>query len=278
MPSKQLHTGDIVMSADGKDLGYVKQLGDTCFRVDAKHKRDFWLSNDAVDGRDNGVAVLLYDHNRLDDAFVDVLSHTGAHSHPKQPSQGSKMGLAKPLMMLAGGAFWVLRDKERRDKAMQLLDEVKTKVQEKRQQSKSARHDHESTPGYSATSTFMPASTPPTPAPPTARTPEPPMASLPPSSRRTAEVPEADVKAREEAIVKQVTAAFPMNDLRVSPVAVHTLEGREVETLRFTVDETASSDVQIETLARAGTSESQVAEEIIRELKLQLPQQQPGQS
>ena len=90
-------------------------------------------------------------------------------------------------------------------------------------------------------------------------------------------MPEADVKAREAAIVKQVTEAFPRNNLRVSPVAVHTLEGREVETLRFTVDEMASSDVQVDRLSHAGTSESLVAEEIIRDLRLQLPQQQPGQ-
>jgi hypothetical protein len=312
MPSKSLHIGDIVMSADGKDLGIVRELGDTCFRINAKRKRDFWLSNDSVDGRDNGIAVLLYDHNRLDDAFVDVLTHTGAHSHPKQPKQagGSVMTLGKPLMMLAGGAFWVLRDKERREKAMQLVSEVKTQVQQKRQQAKGGASDHEATPGYSATSTFVPPSTPPTPTPATARTPEPPRtasspppastsawapaaapsphitstpstpstASSTPVSRTQPEVPEADIKAREEAIVKQVTEAFPANDLRVSPVAVHTLEGREVETLRFTVDEMASSDVQLERLARESTSPSAVAEEIIRDLRLQLPQQEPGQS
>ena len=64
-------------------------------------------------------------------------------------------------------------------------------------------------------------------------------------------------------------------NLRVSPISVHTLEGQEVQTLRFTLDETASSDVQLDTLARSGANEQDIAEEIIRDLRLQLPTPPP---
>lgn len=277
MPSKQLQVGDIVMAADGKDLGSVKELGDTCFRIAAQHARDYWLSNDAVEGRDKGIAVLLYDHDRLGDAFVDVLAHTGQHSHPKRPSTGGQ-NLVKPLLMLAGIGAMAMRDKERREKVIAMTKKGVAEVKARVAKTKDDDSTEAPTPssGYSATSTFVSASTPPTPTPAQPRvTPppstfyEPPKAAAPVSP--TPAISAADRKAREEAVVREVTKAFPTMNLRVSPVAVHTLEGREVETLRFTLDEIASSDVQVDTLSRPTFSQEAIADEIIRDLRVQLP-------
>ena len=90
MPSNQVRIGDIVMSADGKDVGTVKELGDTCFRIAAKRRRDYWLSNSAVEGRDAGIAVLFFESNRLGEATVEVESHaasTRTRSSPRRVVQ-----------------------------------------------------------------------------------------------------------------------------------------------------------------------------------------------
>jgi hypothetical protein len=287
MPSKHIQTGDIVMSADGKDLGIVKQLGDTCFRIAAPRRRDYWLSKDAIEGRDKGIAVLLYDSDRLDDAFVDVLNHSGAHSHPKQSSPGGA-SLLKPLFMLGGIGLWALRDKDRREKVFELSKkaavQLKTKMKRKDDAGEAPWQSSESTPGYSATSTFTPSAAP-TPPPPAAHVPAPPPVASPPSPTLThppspprqteSAISSEERDSREAAVIEEVTKAFPAMNLRVSPISVHTLEGQEVQTLRFTLDETASSDVQLDTLARSGANEQDIAEEIIRDLRLQLPTPPP---
>jgi hypothetical protein len=172
-----------------------------------------------------------------------------------------------------------LRDKERREKVMEVttkgMAQVKARMKQKKQSTAEDVHMQPPNVGYSATSTFVPPSTPATPAPPPAA--RPPSASFyePPKAPPTQapKVTRADLKAREDAVTAEVTKAFPAMNLRVSSVAVHTLEGKEAETLRFTLDETASSDVELEALARPATSESEIADEIIRDLRLQLPEE-----
>jgi hypothetical protein len=280
MPSKQIRTGDIVMSADGKELGIVKQLGDTCFRVDAPRRRDFWLSNDAVEGRDNGIAVLLYDHNRLDDAFVAVLKHTGAHSHARQPSKGGG-SLMKPVLMLAGMGAMAMRDKERREKVIEVSQKALTQARARLNRKKDGETLWEppaSTSGYSATSTFMPAQATATPEPARAPATEAAVSAPPPLPPSRQPTTAEDRKARQEAVIAEVTKAFPAMDLRISTVAVHTLEGKEVETLRFTLDETASADVQLDKLDRTDRTDEAVAQDVINDLRLQLPQEQHQES
>lgn len=279
MPSKQLHIGDIVMAADGKDLGTVKELGDTCFRIAAPRHRDFWLSNDAVEGRDKGTAVLLYAADRLGDAFVDVLKHSGPHSHDKPPSEGG-MNLLKPLLVLAGVAAVALRDKKNRDRVMSMTrdvtDTVKSRLGTKHQDEHDGAGATPSGQDYTATSSFTASSH----TGPASGAEQRSSTLAPATARASAQGPAnaAQLSTREQAIIAQVTGAFPGHDLLVAPVEVHTLEGHDVNTLRFTLDHAASSDVQVESLAHAATTDDDIAAEIIRDLRLQLPADAGGES
>jgi hypothetical protein len=256
------------MSADGKDIGTVKQLGDTCFRIAAKRRRDFWLANSAVEGRDAGIAVLYFESNRLGDAAVDVSAHTGQHSHPKMPSEGGGPGIVKPLLVMAGLGAMALRDEQRRKKALEVAREGATRVKTKLNEARDKREGSgESQSTYGATSTVGGGN--PRPAPVVDPSPGPPPGVAPEAS--TASPTAEERKAREAAIVREVTLAFPTMDLRVTPMAVHNLSGDETETLRFTLDETASSDLELARIAHSAESDSTLANELISDLRTQLP-------
>ena len=109
-----LKTGDGVATSDGKELGRVKEIGDTCFKINAPRRRDYWLSQAAVERRVGKIALLRLDHEHLDEAQIEAEGHTGAHSHSGRP-RGS---LALPLgfLFLGSTVLIALRDKERRDK------------------------------------------------------------------------------------------------------------------------------------------------------------------
>jgi hypothetical protein len=183
--------------------------------------------------------------------------------------------------MLVGISAMAMRDKERREKVMELtkkgMTQVKARMKQKKQDTEEDVHVQPPNVGYSATSTFVPPSTPATPAPPPPPAARPPAASFyePPKapSAPPPSVTRADLKAREDAVTAEVTKAFPAMNLRVSSVAVHTLDGKEAETLRFTLDEIASSDVELDALARPAASEEAIARGIIEDLKLQLPEE-----
>ncbi len=243
------------MAADGKELGRVTELGDTCFRIAAKRKRDYWLAHDAVEGRDAGIAVLFLDSHRLSEAVPDLSAHSGEHSHVDQkPKSGQSLG--KPLVMLLGLGFYVMRDSDRRTKvtemAKNVVDQAKARFGGKQDTDFSAP---------SESSAYFEAG----PREPT----------VPPSPRsevspRQSPTP-VDTKAREAGIVNEVALAFPQHDLQVSPVAVHTTQGGERDTLRFTLDGAASSDLAMERLRLSREADSTLATEVIEDLRQQLP-------
>ena len=242
--NKGVKKGDRVVSADGKDVGRVNELGNTCFKISAK-RRDFWLANDALKGRSAGVALLRLDNDRLNDAAIDTAAHRGPHSHQEIVGASRGNGVSRPLLILAGAGLLALRDRERRQKALsagrQGLEYVKSKVS---RESQDSAHEEmvDSRPGYSTTNTFASPSTT--------------------SRQRT---------RREEAVVEEVTQAFPDMTLSVTPVAVHKLEGGQVQTLRFTLDDMVSSDLELERLEHSREPERILAAKLIQELKSQLP-------
>ena len=75
---------------------------------------------------------------------------------------------------------------------------------------------------------------------------------------------------REEEVVRILTAMFPGRFLEARIVSVHKLEGGEVSTLRFTVDEASSTDLDRERIAKWEGSEEELAAETARELQEQL--------
>ena len=121
-----LKTGDKVATSDGKELGRVKEIGDTCFKVNAPRRRDFWLSQAAVERRVGKIALLRLDHEHLDKAQIEAAAHTGAHSHSSRSR--SSFGFAAGLLFLGTTVPIVLQDRERRDKVKAKGGEAAAKV------------------------------------------------------------------------------------------------------------------------------------------------------
>ena len=79
------------------------------------------------------------------------------------------------------------------------------------------------------------------------------------------------VSETEQEVVALVSRAFPERTLQVNAIGVHTLEGGEVATLRFTVDDAASSDLLLNRLEAPQEAAASLALELIEELQVQLP-------
>lgn len=75
----------------------------------------------------------------------------------------------------------------------------------------------------------------------------------------------------EQDVVELVSRAFPERTLSVNAVGVHKLDGGEAGTLRFTLDEVASTDLLLERLETSRESASSLALEVIEALQTQLP-------
>ena len=80
--------------------------------------------------------------------------------------------------------------------------------------------------------------------------------------------------ATEIAVIAEVTRAFPESSVRSDAIAVHADDGREIGTLRFTVDERASTDIELSRLEAQGGSPELLAQEVITDLRAQLPLQE----
>jgi hypothetical protein len=57
--SSDLEVGDKVMTADGKELGKVKEIGGDSFKVERKLFPDYWLANEYVDDVSGGIVQLI---------------------------------------------------------------------------------------------------------------------------------------------------------------------------------------------------------------------------
>ena len=72
--------GARVLTADGEELGTVKEVAGRCFKVDAPLTPDYWLGADTVAGTDGGVIKLAFSKDRLGDVRSDG-PHGGLHRH-----------------------------------------------------------------------------------------------------------------------------------------------------------------------------------------------------
>ena len=63
----QVSVGSPVYTADGEQLGTVKEVRGTSFKVDAPMQRDYWLSMDSVSSASSGEVRVTFDAGRLDD-------------------------------------------------------------------------------------------------------------------------------------------------------------------------------------------------------------------
>lgn len=73
--------GARVVTADGDELGKVKEVSGTCFKVDASMQPDYWLAADSVASQTGGEVRLVLKKDRLGDAKVDAPDHSGVHRH-----------------------------------------------------------------------------------------------------------------------------------------------------------------------------------------------------
>jgi hypothetical protein len=77
---------------------------------------------------------------------------------------------------------------------------------------------------------------------------------------------------KEGEITALLTVTFEGMDLRANTIDVHKLEGGMHSTVRFTVDERASADLERERIASTETAES-LAEIVAQDLREQLEEQ-----
>jgi hypothetical protein len=127
MAKNKLHKGDKVMTADGRMLGTVKDLHDTCILIKAPGRRDYWLARDVVQASTHGVTLLSLEHSALKDATIGTDSHHGMHSHEKS-GKGMTGMLTSPMFMLITTAILTMRKKENREKVMSAVKQAKGKV------------------------------------------------------------------------------------------------------------------------------------------------------
>jgi hypothetical protein len=78
--------GARVYTADGADLGKVKDLAGSCFKVDAAMQPDYWLATDCVATSGAGEVRLTFPKDRLGDAKIDGPDHSGVHRHTDGPT------------------------------------------------------------------------------------------------------------------------------------------------------------------------------------------------
>jgi hypothetical protein len=75
--------GARVVTADGDELGKVKEITGTCFKVDASMQPDYWLGSDCIasaSATSNDVRLSIR-KDQVGDAKVDGPEHGGVHRH-----------------------------------------------------------------------------------------------------------------------------------------------------------------------------------------------------
>ncbi len=73
--------GARVVTADGEEIGRVKEVSGACFKVDAPMQPDYWLGMDCVAVSSPGEVRLTVAKNELGDVKADAPDHQGSHRH-----------------------------------------------------------------------------------------------------------------------------------------------------------------------------------------------------
>jgi hypothetical protein len=73
--------GTKVMTADGDELGKVKEIMGDCFKVDAPMQPDYWLGTDTIASTSTGEVRLRFTKGGLGEAKMDGPGHSGVHPH-----------------------------------------------------------------------------------------------------------------------------------------------------------------------------------------------------
>jgi hypothetical protein len=74
--------GARVVTTDNHELGRVKEVSSSCFKVDVSMRPDYWLATSAIANATVELVQLGVSKDQLDSAKVDNPGHTGVHGHP----------------------------------------------------------------------------------------------------------------------------------------------------------------------------------------------------
>ena len=247
-----------VVTSQGREVGKLKAVEGDLVHLRGK---DYWVPVSAIETIEENEVRLRSDFDYL--------------GGPKQggKSMGVLSGMARLALlgMIAKAAFAYRDERKRKElisKARSFADKAKTEIK------KAKPGQNGGGPNWTPSQSQSLVSTPDLPStragnPPVSATSVPgtqPFSSLDLSDRT--------VSATEIAVIAEVTRAFPERSVRTDAVAVHADDGREIGTLRFTVDERASTDIQLTRLDAEGESPELLAQEVITDLKAQLPLQE----
>jgi rRNA processing protein Gar1 len=73
--------GARVITTDGDELGKVKEVVGSCFKVDASMQPDYWLGTDTIVSSSGMEVQLGIAKDRVGDVKVDGPEHSGVHRH-----------------------------------------------------------------------------------------------------------------------------------------------------------------------------------------------------
>lgn len=73
--------GARVVTADGDEIGHVKEVGGACFKVDAPMQPDYWLGMDCVAFSSPSEVRLTVTKADLGDVKASAPDHAGVHRH-----------------------------------------------------------------------------------------------------------------------------------------------------------------------------------------------------
>jgi len=77
MPSAGAH----VLTADGKELGTVKEIAGECFKLDVPLQPDYWLATDTIESSNGDRVYLRYLKDNLKTVQHEGTDHKGLHPH-----------------------------------------------------------------------------------------------------------------------------------------------------------------------------------------------------
>jgi hypothetical protein len=73
--------GTRVITADGDEIGRIKEIEGDCFKVDAPMQPDYWLGMDTISTETPGGVQLNFPHSQLGDVKEEAKDHKGVHRH-----------------------------------------------------------------------------------------------------------------------------------------------------------------------------------------------------
>jgi len=73
--------GAHVLTADGKELGTVKEIAGGCFKLDVPLQPDYWLATDTIASSNADEVHLRFMKDGLKTVQHESLDHSGFHPH-----------------------------------------------------------------------------------------------------------------------------------------------------------------------------------------------------